>query len=128
MVDCFPDAARRHRSDSKHLASDGRFQNAGHLIGIAAECLVKEILERSGIIINREPDFQVHFPRLRSVVRAKGRTRSMRLLFPIASGRFLDGWHATRRYEPNLVPAVAEAEYRSWDAEVDRFFRLVGIP
>jgi hypothetical protein len=62
--DSFPDAARRHRSDAKHLATNQRFQNAGHLIGFAAECFAKEILEGAGIKIDKPSGFKVHFPEL----------------------------------------------------------------
>ena len=37
-------AARRHLRDAQHLLVDGRFPNAEHLAGFAAECAIKALL------------------------------------------------------------------------------------
>jgi hypothetical protein len=129
VVDSFPDAARRHRSDAKHLATDQRFQNAGHLIGFAAECLVKEILKSAGINIDKASGFKVHFPELQKQVRLQGRIRAMILLAPIVSGStFLAGWAAECRYEQDIVPFDAETRFQSWAADVETLFKAAGIP
>jgi len=130
VADSFPDAARRHRSDAKHLATDGRFQNAGHLLGFAAECLAKEVLERANIITDRPSAQQwSHFPKLAAKIRLDGRTRIMVLLAPIvAKPTFLDGWRAEYRYEADIMQSDAETRYNSWRVDVDFLFNAAGIP
>ena len=109
MTDCFPDAARRHRSDAKHLAADRRFQNAGHLLGFAAECLAKEILAGAGIRLDKSSGLREHFPKLGDQIRMNGHTRVMALLIPIIQrSNFLDGWNAECRYEADILKADAE--------------------
>ena len=129
MADSFPDSARRHRSDARSLAADNRFQNAGHLLGFAAECLAKEILLAAGITIDKTSGFRTHFPALGEKIRIDGRTRVMALLAPVvSSATFLSGWEADGRYEQNLSNLVAEARFASWRADVDSLFRVAGVP
>ena len=129
MADSFPDAARRHRSDAKHLAANDRFQNAGHLLGFAAECLAKEVLQAAGITIDKPSHLREHFPKLASEIRIQGRTRAMAMLLPILErSAFLDGWEVECRYEANILRSDAEARYHSWQADVDSLFNAAGIP
>lgn len=130
MADSFPDAARRHWSDAKHLAANDRFQNAGHLLGFAAECLAKEVLAGAGIIIDKPSAQQwSHFPKLAEKIRMEGRTRVMALLLPIvAKQAFLDGWQVECRYEANIPRSDAETRYHSWQADVESLFNAAGIP
>jgi hypothetical protein len=129
VVDSFPDAARRHRSDAKLLAASDRFQNAGHLLGFAAECLVKEVLAGAGIMIDRPSGFKVHFPTLADKIRMDGRTRVMALLTPIvAATTFLDGWQVECRYEKDIPRVDGETRFNSWWADVDSLFKTAGVP
>lgn len=129
MAESFPDAARRHRNDAKHLATNRRFQNAGHLLGFAAECLAKEILVGAGIPIDRSSGFREHFPTLGRKIQLNGRTRVMALLMPIVQVvTFLDGWQAECRYETDIPPQDAEARFKSWCADVDSLFKSAGVP
>lgn len=41
VVEKYDDAAIRHFEDAKLLMKSGRLDNAGHLIGFAAECAIK---------------------------------------------------------------------------------------
>jgi hypothetical protein len=129
VTDCFPDSARRHRSDAKHLAANRRFQNAGHLLGFAAECLAKEILAGAGITLDKSSGLREHFPQLGNQIRRNGRTRVMTLLTPIVRrSTFLDGWTAECRYEANISQADAEIRFNSWHADVEALFKTAGIP
>ena len=129
MADLFPDAARRHRSDARDLAAHNRYQNAGHLIGFAAECLAKDLLQSAGINVDKASGFKKHFPELGSKIKIDGRTRVMAILAPIVSATtFLDGWTADGRYEANLATADAELRFNSWSADVESIFRAAGIP
>ena len=126
----FPDAGRRDWTDAKHLAADDRFQNAGHLLGLAAECLAKEVLERAGIITDKSSAQQwSHFPKIARDIRMDARTRAMIPLLPIlANSKFLDGWQVECRYEVTMPGSAAETRYRSWRADVDKLFNAAGIP
>jgi hypothetical protein len=129
LADSFPDAARRHRSDAKHLAAHDRFQNAGHLLGFAAECLAKEVLQAAGIVIDKPSGLKEHFPKLGRQIQIMGRGRIMTLLLPIVTkSAFLGGWQAECRYEANMPQSDAETRYYSWQADVDSLFNAAGIP
>lgn len=41
MPNDYESAARRHMEDATTLEAAGKFDNAGHLIGFAAECAIK---------------------------------------------------------------------------------------
>ena len=118
----FADAAIRHRDDARHLASSKRFQNAGHLIGFAAECLVKAELQKAGITVDK--DLRKHFPILtqRIGLHATGRLAAA-IWEVIQAPKFLDRWQADRRYDATLDPHAAETEYRTWEADVSNLFR-----
>lgn len=125
----FSDAALRHRSDAKHLASDSRFQNAGHLIGFAAECLVKCYLVKGGIQIDQHSGLRVHFPHLTQAIIRNGHGRLMKLLLPIVTtSSFLAGWTAELRYENALSAASAHVKWKQWIADVELLFKAAGIP
>jgi hypothetical protein len=129
LADSFSDAARRHRIDAKHLAMNNRFQNAGHLLGFAAECLAKDVLQSAGIIIDKPSGLKEHFPKLGKEIQTQGRGRVMVLLSPIFTNpAFLQGWRAECRYEANLPPNDAQTRYHSWRADVDSLFTAAGIP
>ena len=120
MADSFPASARRHRNDGNHLAANGRFQNGGHLLGFAAECLAKEILQGAGIVIDGPSGLKEHFPKLGRQIRTLGHSRIMAPLLPIVrNSAFLNGWQAECRYEANMPRNDAEARYHSWRADVD---------
>lgn len=129
VADSFPDSARRHRSDASHLAASERFQNAGHLIGFAAECLAKNILTNAGITIDSNSPFRCHFPDLGRQIKIAPITRIGTVLAPILGpASFLDGWRAESRYEATLSPHDAKARYIRWQTDVDALFRAAGVP
>ena len=123
VTDHFREAAGRHRHDARYLATEKRYQNAGHLLGFAAECLTKGILESVGIKIDKHSGFRAHFPELAVKVRLNGRTRVMSLLTPILNDRFLRDWRANCRYEGDLSVDDAKARYGAWHADVDSLFK-----
>jgi len=48
----FLDAHERHWDDAERLFSAGRYANADHLYGIAAECGLKRLMQRFGMVVN----------------------------------------------------------------------------
>ncbi|HLJ63630.1 MAG TPA: hypothetical protein VKT70_05960, partial [Stellaceae bacterium] len=61
ISDAYREASRRHYCDACHLANDGRFDSAGHLIGFAAECAIKHKIREDRPTEN--PPF-CHIPKL----------------------------------------------------------------
>lgn len=127
MSDSFANAASRHRTDATHLADNKRFQNAGHLIGFAAECLVKSILQQQKIEIDPASGLRVHFPNLRDVISKKGHGRLMGPLLPILNGaNFLMGWRAELRYEEDISEPEAQRRWEEWFSDVQGLFIAAG--
>lgn len=126
----FQDAAVRHHHDARRLAAGERFQNAGYLIGLAAECLVKGMLEKDDKLIDRGSEFRCHFPKLAQVIRQFiGQGPNMRVLAPIvARSDFLSGWNVGTRYAGDLAPAVAKHQFAAWQSDVSKLFLAVGLP
>lgn len=55
----FVSSARRHFDDGETLLQLGRFDNAGHLFGVAGECAVKAVcVEESGA---RPPSISIKY-------------------------------------------------------------------
>jgi hypothetical protein len=129
MPESFADAAPRHREDAKRLAIDSRFQNAGHLIGFAAECLVKSMLQSGGVTIDKPSGLRVHFPDLSQKIAIKGHSRLMGALLPVLNQTdFLELWRAELRYESDLAVLDAQTQWQRWVTQVDTLFYLAGIP
>lgn len=126
MGENYSHAASRLRHDAKKLASGGRFQNAGYLIGLAAECLVKEILENAAVTIDRQSDLRHHFPTLVKKITSKGHGRFMGALMSILQSNFLNNWQIELRYEENSDAANAQEQWRNWETDVDGLFRAAG--
>ncbi len=65
MPEAYGDAAKRHYADARMLAASQRYDNAGHLIGFAAECALKHALDL------HEPQAEnpkLHLPQIVSVM------------------------------------------------------------
>jgi len=131
MTQGYYDSAMRHRADAAHLAGGERFQNAGHLIGLAAECLVKSLLEQAGVVVAPRTRFWRHFPDLgRRVVEIDGKSSLMRLLAPIVAkgDDFLRGWEVEDRYASTLSITDGRPRYESWEQDVATLFEAAGLP
>ena len=113
-------AAIRHYTDAERLAACDRLDNAGHLIGFAAECAVKYALDRA------EPSGtspRVHFPDLANAALKQIRSRQRReyplrnLLESTRSGFFND-WQVGARYQTD--GHVNVETYRKWKSLAER--------
>lgn len=124
----FADSALRHREDARYLAVSQRYQNAGHLIGFAAECLVKAEMERAGITVDK--NLRAHFPDLTQKIQTHAAGRLAGALWGVVgSPKFLNGWRADRRYDADLPAVDASDQYRGWENDVNDLFRAVrGTP
>ena len=52
MQSDFLDAHERHWDDAERLFAAGRYANADHLYGVAAECGLKRLMMRFGMVVN----------------------------------------------------------------------------
>jgi len=124
-MESYEHAARRHFADAEDLADRQRLDNAGHLIGLAAECAVKHAVRR----VTPDPR-PIHFPRLTSEIRKCGGRDTVlckvrRALTPSADGSVFDDWSITMRYDAD--GHVLDAQYRKWKMAAGRIMSAAHI-
>jgi hypothetical protein len=110
MADDFGAAALRHLRDGEMLAKGKRWGGAGHLIGFAAECAIKQ-----GILTLRQRQNapQGHFPEIIDIAKRHlaGR-RNTGLYIVLKLPDLMRGWQVSLRYAGDA--AVGQAEYDLW--------------
>lgn len=125
MPDDYEQAAARHFRDAVSLAEKHCFDNAGHLIGISAECAVKKQVR----LLENDPNLRVEgrhrspLRRLRTVLdrrRLKGPWLAL-----CTQPDYLSGWEIDHRYSPDGT--ITEAQYRSWHQQVTKVLQLARI-
>lgn len=99
-----PAASRRHCDAADALADGPRFDVAGYLYGISAECAVKAMMLTAGIRPlsadqRRSDPFYAHFPELRTMLKdtLHGRQGAVLRRF-IEKDSFLRQWNTQMRY------------------------------
>ena len=112
LMESFEHAARRHFADAEDLAARRRLDNAGHLVGLAAECAVKHAVRN---VAPNPP--RIHFPELTGEMRKFGGrdtvlSKIRRALTPPAHGSVFDDWSIAMRYRAG--GHVEDAQYRKW--------------
>jgi len=114
----YESAAIRHFEDATALQSSGRPDNAGHLVGFAAECAIKHR------ILNLRPQANSphgHFPELLVIARkhlgARGNFSNM---YNVLKGDVFPGWDVNRRYYE--TGSTSEAELAGWFSTAKRLF------
>jgi HEPN domain-containing protein len=63
----YKQAALRHYMDAESLAAVGRYDDAGHLIGLAAECALKHGIQ--GFTIPQNKAIEGHLPSVKYTIR-----------------------------------------------------------
>ena len=124
-MESFEHAARRHFADAEDLANRQRIDNAGHLIGLAAECAVKHAVRR---VAPNPP--RIHFPKLTAEMRKFGGRNTVlhkvrRALSPPARASVFDDWYIAMRYCAD--GHVADAQYRKWKVAAGRIMSAASI-
>lgn len=127
MPEAYGDAAKRHYVDAQSLAAAQRYDNAGHLIGFAAECALKHALDL------HEPAAEnpkLHLPHIAEVMlkRLKSRnpkTATLRTLLLQKRNLFFNDYDVSGRYSATGV--VTRATYDQWEALARRTFGAAGI-
>jgi hypothetical protein len=95
----YSDSAGRLFTDAETLYAKQRWETAGHLYGVAAECAVKATLERGGMTIDWSSGLRKHFPDLVSAISMKAQGRHSMTVFNRPG--FLDSWKVDTRYAEN---------------------------
>ena len=92
----YDSAAIRHFDDAKLLKVSGKLDNAGHLVGFAAECAIKHQI--SSLKPNQKFPHG-HLPDFLIVARKHLGSRSnYNGMFSILKADMFSGWHVNRRY------------------------------
>ena len=125
LMESYEHAARRHFADAEDLADRERLDNAGHLIGLAAECAVKHAVRR--VTPNPRP---IHFPKLTAEIRKYGGRDTVlykvrRALSPPSHGSVFDDWSIKMRYGAD--GHVAGAQYLKWKVAAGRIMSAASI-
>ncbi|HRJ60111.1 MAG TPA: hypothetical protein PKZ97_02920 [Azospirillaceae bacterium] len=95
----YSDSAGRLFIDAETLYKQNRWETAGHLYGVAAECAVKATLKRGGLAIDKKSGLKTHFPALAGAVSLIAQGRHSMTVFNRAG--FLDSWKVDTRYAKN---------------------------
>ncbi len=110
MPENYGAAALRHYADAKLLASNERYDNAGHLIGFAAECSIKHVFQPSGSGRYKHlPQLLNAFPRL--VQGRDPRKKAMYAISPLLRTAFND-WDVSLRYQDD---GIDKNTYEKWE-------------
>ncbi len=112
MPESYDSAAIRHLEDATSLWNSGRIDNAGHLIGFAAECAIKHRITSLRPMSNATHG---HFPELLVAARRQLGPRSRYTpIYDVLKGDVFKDWHVNRRYEE--TGHTSETELTSWFA------------
>jgi HEPN domain-containing protein len=101
MARNYAEAALRHYVDARNLANSGRYDDAGYLIGLAAECALKHAAQ--GFTVPKNSEIDGYLPQVKRIIRGLLDGRNVRgPLLAIANRReFFEHWHINNRYEAN---------------------------
>jgi hypothetical protein len=123
LQDDYESAALRHFEDALKLQNDGRIDNAGHLIGFAAECAIKLRIKALRPDVNAPHG---HFPELLNAARKQFGVRSGYTgMYDLLKGDVFRGWGVNRRYES--TGDVEQAEVDDWVRVTKRLFGAAGL-
>jgi hypothetical protein len=118
MADDYAQAAVRHYRDAEILAELGRFDNAGYLMGFAAECAMKKKLR--DLHRNQNMKFDGHHPEPQRQIRIflQGRGLGGPWLALASDRNLFAGWRVEGRYAPD--GHVSAATYQKWKSSAER--------
>jgi len=121
----YAQSALRHFRDAELLAAGGRFDDAGHLIGLAAECALKHGAQ--GFTTPKGAEINGHLPTIKTHVRQILQGRNIRgpLLAFVSSHEHFAGWHVNDRYRAD--GHIDQPQYAIWRTETQKAFRIVNL-
>ena len=117
-MDDYESAALRHFTDAKTLNLAGRLDNAGHLIGFAAECAIKHQLAK----FSPPQKVSGHFPELLLAARKRLGVRSAYSvnMYEVVKAEIFAGWLVDRRYY--VTGHTSDKEMTQWLRQTQRLF------
>lgn len=123
IVEDYKSAAIRHFEDAMALRASGRIDNAGHLVGFAAECAIKfKILN----LRPRNNSPHGHFPDLLIAARKHlGERANFSNMYNVLKGDVFANWNVNRRYYE--TGNTSEAELSMWLSTTKRLFATAGL-
>lgn len=120
----FLDAHTRHWDDAETLFTNGRYANASHLYGMAAECGLKRLMIEFGMNVNSHngaPDDNKDWKHADGIWARyedyrKGRTEGTG--YALTNPSPFTGWHVSDRYahQSNFNQAMVQAHRNGADA------------
>ena len=116
----YESSAIRHLADATQLKSLGKIDNAGHLIGFAAECAIKHHLST---IYSNQKKPHGHFPEFLTTARKHLTQRSN--MAQALKQNILTGWDVEHRYFK--TGTTREAELITWIQQAHRVFAAAEI-
>jgi len=124
VAENYESAALRHFEDAAALQSSGRPDNAGHLIGFAAECAIKLRFESLRTAADAP---HVHLPELVIAARKHFGARSKYTvsMFDVLKPDIFAGWNVNRRYHE--TGSTNNAELTEWFKVTKRLFATAGL-
>jgi len=122
-VEDYESAACRHFADAAALQASGRIDNAGHLIGFAAECAIKHRISTLRPGANSPHG---HFPEILVAARTHLGARSGYTgMYEVLKGDIFKGWTVNRRY--SVTGHTDAADLSKWFAATKRLFATAGL-
>lgn len=116
-------AARRHYQDAETLNAAGRFDNAGHLIGFAAECAIKHKIYSLGTG-DTCPD--LHLPHLLPAARKRlGERAGFSGMYNILKSDVFTDWAVDFRYSPD--GKIKSENVTAWFAVTRRLLAAANV-
>jgi hypothetical protein len=119
----YSEAAYRHFTDSERLAQLSRWDNAGHLVGFAAECAIKHGI---ATLQPAAGSPHGHFPHLVDIARKHLKSRRSSALHTLLKmPSLMKGWDVNLRYDGD--GAVGQAQHTAWRGHATRLMGAAGL-
>ncbi|EPL3543115.1 hypothetical protein [Serratia marcescens] len=118
----YASAAIRHYIDAEKLKSSGSIDNAGHLVGFAAECALKYKISTISPDMDRP---RGHFPDFVNIAKKRLNSRAHMSVFKLLSNPILAGWDVNYRYY--VDGTVNSAVLDSWIRDTVRLISAAGL-
>ena len=123
MSENYASAAARHFEDAADLRGAGRTDNAGHLIGFAAECAIKHNI--SSLRLGKASPHG-HFPEILIAARKHlGPRAGYTQMFNLLRADTFRGWDISSRYMSTGHTNIVDLE--TWFQTTKRLFAAAGL-
>ncbi|UEM24772.1 HEPN domain-containing protein (plasmid) [Skermanella mucosa] len=122
MAEDYESSALRHFRDAEVLAGKECYDNAGYLIGFAAECAVKSALLSFNLA---DKPHHKHFPEIRDIALKMFASRRDSAMHVTLRSAFLEGWQIHQRYE--VTNSIDNGKYQSWKRDAQRILHAARL-